>query len=215
MTELPPVRFRREALILLDCRHEQHTKIALRHVPVAKYESPLGWEVRDPSMVPVAQGKIGRGETGDIGFLPKEDGLHLLLLRAGGNAFSLVRSNVAVGAYAGDSMNVIHGAKRLYFHVPAETNRFQVTIRGAGAETARLNVYNPCGKLAATTQTTPSESKATLTVQAADSAGGTWSLEVARADKGTLEDTGVTLDGNVAKVLSLVPEHVFEAKPSP
>jgi hypothetical protein len=163
-------------------------------------------------MVPVAQGNIGRGETGEIAFLPKEDGLHLLLLRAGGNAFSLVRSNVPVGAYAGDYMNVIRKAPRLYFHVPAKTNRFQVAVSGAGAETARLNVYDPQGKLAATAQTTPSQSKAALTVQAAESAGGAWSLEVTRADEGTLEDAGVKLDGNVARVLSLVPEHVFHVK---
>ena len=125
----------------------------------------------------------------------------------------MIASNVPLGLYAGEPLKLIHGAKRLYFKVPAGVTRFALTIEGAGAETVRLNVFDPEGNQAATGQTTAGRQKVEVGVSADGHAGGVWSLELTRAEEGVLEDSSIQLDAKLAPAVSLVPEQVFEIRP--
>jgi len=71
-----------------------------------------------------------------------------------------------------------------------------------------LNVFAPDGRQVATGQTTQ-QSQVEVKVPVADAADAVWSLELARADTGVLEDCTIRLDPKLPPVLSLAPEEVF------
>jgi hypothetical protein len=73
----------------------------------------------------------------------------------------------------------------------------------------RVDVLGPNGEQVGTGQTTPAEQSLEVSVQTGDHAGQVWSLQVTRADEGTLEDNSTRLDPKLPPVLSLTPEHVF------
>jgi hypothetical protein len=125
----------------------------------------------------------------------------------------VVGSNVPVGLYTGEGLSVIRGAKRLYFSVPAGVERFTIAARGAGAETVRVDVYDPQGARVATGQTTPELGSVEIPVSAGEHAGGVWSLAIGRADEGVLEDSTIRLGPNLPPVLSLRAEDVFGIGP--
>ena len=122
--------------------------VELRHVPVSRYSNLLGWELRDPLRKLLSVGSIEPKATGKVSFTPEADGVYLLAVSAGRCAYCLVRSNTAVGLYAGPGhpLSVIGGAKRLYFYVPARTKRFTVTAKGHGQETVRVDVFGPTSR---------------------------------------------------------------------
>jgi len=204
------VKLRRENVILVAGTAGQPVEVRLRNEPVAHYQFPLAWELRGLDMKKVLAGQIAYRQTGCIRFTPERDGVYLLAASAGGCAYSVVSANTPVGLFTGDSLRLIYDAKRLYFRVPAGVKRFAVTARGWGGETVRLNVFDSAGKLAATGQTLLENAKTILDVPVAGPGGGTWALEVAKADEGVLEDVRIQLDAKLPPVLSLTPEHVFE-----
>jgi len=203
----PPVRLRGENLLLVDARRGRPVTVELRHLPVARYRSLLGWELRNLSRTLLAAGTIQPNAAGKVTFTPKADGVHLLAVSAGPCAYSLVRSDAAVGLYAGPGcpLSVIRGAKRLYFRVAAGAGRFTVNAATRGRETVRLTVSDPAGRPAATGQTTPARESLRLSVPAAAGGAGLWSLALTKADEGVLEDASVSLGGLMPPVLLLLP----------
>jgi len=209
-TQYPGVKLRGENVLLVVGKAGQTVHVTLRNQPVARYRSFLAWELRDPELAEFARGTIPHGEQGTITFTPKIDGIYLLGASAGSCAYSVVGANVPVGLYAGEPLKLIQGAKRLYFKVPASLDRFTLTIQGSGGETVRLNVFDPAGTQVAAGQTTLGGTKVDVEVAAGDRGGGTWSLELTRADTGVLEDNSIKLDAKLVPALSLVPQHVFD-----
>ncbi len=212
-TEYPIVKLRGDNLLLLGCKAGQPVRVTLENQPVAHYKSLLAWDVRDDRLAKIASGMIPHGESDTIAFTPTSDGIHLLGASAGSCAYSLTSANVPVGLYAGEPCKFIHGAKRLYFRVPHGVQEFTLGIEGAGAETVRVNVFDPEGAQVATGQTTTDKAKTVVNVSAGDQAGKIWSLELTRADQGVLEDNSIRLDAKLVPVLSLVPEQVFDFGP--
>ncbi len=208
--EYPLVRLRGENLMFMVVKAGQPVEIVLKNQPVAHYQSLLAWDVRSPKMAKVASGKIPHGEAGAVRFTPEADGLYLLGASAGSCGYSVMSSNVPLGLFAGEGLSLIYGAKRLYFRVPEGVGDFTLTVRGSGGETVRVNVFDPEGKQIATGQTTLQDRTVQITVPVGDQAGKTWSLEVAKADEGVLEDNSIKLDPKLPPTLSLAPEHVFD-----
>ena len=211
--EYPVVKLRRENLLLVAGRKGQPFDLVLQNHPVASYKSFLAWELRSPEMTKVASGTIQHGKSGVINFIPEDNEIYLLGVTAGQCAYSVVSSNVPVGLYAGDRLSFIHAVDRIYFGVPDNVNQFTVTARGSKAETVCVNVFNPEGSQVATGQTTLKDETVKVQVSAGEHAGGTWSLELTRADEGTLEDHSISLDPKLPPILSLTPRHVFGARP--
>jgi hypothetical protein len=170
----------------------------------------LAWDVRDDRLAKIASGMIPYGESDTIAFTPTSDGIYLLGASAGSCAYSLTSANVPVGLYAGEPCKFIHGVKQLYFNVPDGVQEFTLGIEGAGAETVRVNVFDPEGAQVATGQTTTAKEKAVVNVAAGNQTSKIWSLELTRADEGVLEDNSIQLDAKLVPVLSLVPEQVFD-----
>jgi hypothetical protein len=161
-------------------------------------------------MQKVDSGTIPHGEAGTITFTPEADGVYLLGASAGSCAYSVASSNAPIGLYAGEGLSLIYGADRLYFKVPAGVEQFTLSVRSAGAETVRVDVYDPDGHPAATGQTTLQLSQTEIHVPVGGQAGKVWSLAVGKADAGVLEDSTITLDPKLTPTLSLSPEQVFD-----
>ena len=160
-------------------------------------------------MARVASGTIQHEKTGAIAFVPEADGVYLLGVSAGQCAYSVVSATAPIGLYTDDGLSFIYGVERLYFTVPDNVKQFTLTANGSGAETVRVNVFDPEGNQAATGQTTLKERAATIQVTAGEYASDVWSLELTRADEGVLEDHTIRLDPGLAPILSLTPEHIF------
>lgn len=207
--EFPTVKLRGENLLLLAVRAGHPVEVALKNQPVARYQAPLAWELRNAAVEKVNSGAIPHDKTGIIRFTPETDGIYTLGASAGSCAYSVVSSNVPVGLYAGEWLSFIYGSERLYFKAPDKVEQFTLAIRGSGGETVRVNVYNPEGVQVATGQTTLKATKAEVSVPVGVHAGKIWSLALTKADEGVLEDNSIQLDPKLPPTLSLVPEHVF------
>lgn len=212
--ELPGVKLRGDNLSVVSVTAGRPLEVLLRDVPVGRYDAPLRWELRDSSMKPLVSGTIPHGESGSVQFVPEADGLFFLALSSGSCAYSIVKANAPLGLYAAEGLSLIGGVERLWFHVPDGTDTFGVTVSGQGAETARLNVYDPEGAPVATAQTSAKQQSAKATITPGNErAGGVYSLEITRADEGVLEDCTVTLDAKLPPTLSLAREQVFQLLP--
>ncbi len=220
-TKYPTVKLRGDGLLMIACKKGRRVEVNLANHPLGNYRSKLAWEIRGPlgsknSEKKIASGTIPHAGKGTAGFTPETDGVYLLGGDAGQCSWSVASSNVPVGIYARDWLRLIRGAKRLYFHVPAGLDKFTINIRGWGMETVRANIYGPTGKRMATAQTTPDRQQAAVQVSTGSRGGkgaaSVWSVEITRADKGTLEDNAIRLDPKLPPTLSLVKEQVFEVK---
>ncbi|MFQ6099195.1 MAG: hypothetical protein ACE5O2_15795, partial [Armatimonadota bacterium] len=211
--EPPMVRLRGENILLVAAKAGQSVDVVLKDEPVAHYQSRLLWDLRDTQMTKIASGMILHGDSGTVSFVPKADGVYLLGASAGSCGYSVVSTNAPIGLWTRDGVSLIYGAKRLYFKVPEWVEEFTVSAKGSGAETVRVNVLDPDGKRVATGQTTAQQGKVEIAVPVAGRAGEVWSLEVARADQGVLEDNTIKLDEKLPPTLSLIPEHVFDLAP--
>jgi len=214
MVAYPVIKMRRDNMMFLTCKAGQPVEVLLRNHPVAKYRSLLVWELRDSKAAKLSTGTIAHDQEGVVAFTPDKDGIYLLGASAGSCAYSVLKSNVPVGLYADRGLSLIYGAKRLYFNVPGGLPAFTLSVQGYGGETVRLNVLNPSDELVATAQTKVLNSRAAVKVPVGGFGGQTWSLEITRADEGTLEDNRVRLGPKLPPTLSLIREQVFELKSS-
>lgn len=212
--EFPLVKMRGDNLLFLACKAGQPVEVVLRNHPVAYYRSLLAWELRDLQMNKLTSGTIPHDETGRVHFTPEKDGMYVLGASAGSCAYSVVSANVPVGLYAERGLSFIYGVDRLYFHVTEGLKEFTVQVKGTGAETVRVNVFDPTGAQVASAQTTPQQQTVTLKVPAGNRAGQTWSLQLTKADEGVLEDHSLTLGPELLPMVSLTPEQVFRTRPA-
>ena len=210
LIDLPKLSLRNVNLLVLGCKKGQPVEVELQNIPVARYENTLVWDVRNTQLEKVASGEIPHGKTGTVRFTPDADGLCLLAATSGQCAYRIRRTNVPVGLFSGEGLQVIRGAERLYFHVPAEAKQLEMALKTAGAETARAVVFDPDGQEAACGETTLKTSNVKIPVSVGSHAGKTWSLRIEKADEGVLEDWSLRLGKCVPNVLSFTPESVFK-----
>ncbi len=208
--EIPAVRLRGENRMVLSCKAGTPVEVVLGNHPVSETLSLLVWELYSPTLAKIAGGTIPARQAGAVRFTPKSDGIYILGTSAGRCAYSVTSANIPIGLFTGDGVSLIHEARRLYFHVPAGVREFTVVGRGGGGETVRVNVFDPRGNRAATGQTTLQQSRIEVTVPVGADGGKRWSVEVTRADAGTLEDSRIWLDPKLPPILSLVQEHAFQ-----
>ncbi len=212
--EFPPVNLRRRNLLLVNAEAGRPIEIGVRSNRVGASETEVTWEVHDLTWAELGTGTVPFGEPGTISFTPDEDGVYAFVVSAGSCSYTLLSANVPVGILAAQA-GIMGGPARFYFSVPVGMASFTVNARSFGAETVRLNVYDPDGEPVATGQTTPTEERVTLEVEPGEGAGGTWSVEIARADEGVLEDVNLSLGAGLPPTFSLVPEHVFVTQQPP
>ena len=208
-TKFGRATLRRDNLMLVAAKQGQPVEIVLRNRPVGKYKSMLVWDLRNTKMEKIANGTIPHNQEGNIRFTPDADGIYLLGASSGSCAYSVVAANVPIGILTTDGASLIYVAGRMYFHVPKGVAEFRITATGWGAETVRLNVFNPEGEQVATGQTTLRKTTVEVKVPTGTNAGGTWSLATAKADEGVVEDYSIRFTANLPPVLSLDSQLVF------
>lgn len=210
-TKFGRVILRRDNLLPLAAKRNQPVEIALRNVPVGRYESRLVWDLRNTNLEKITSGAIPHNQQGIVRFTPDADGIYLLGLSAGSCAYSVTHANVPIGILTADGASLIYVADRMYFHVPKDVKKFGITATGWGAETVRVNVLNPEGEQVATGQTTVGNATVQIRVPTGGDVGKTWSLVTAKADQGVIEDYSIRFSANVPPVLSLAPDQIFTA----
>ena len=208
-TTLAKIRFRKENLFLLAGKRGEPVRVTFQNLPVAKYVNLLAWDLRDPDGKKITSGTIPHDQQGTVAFTPEKDAVYFLGASSGGCAYSLLDSNVAAAVCTGYGASFIHAGGPTYFHVPKDTHEFTIKATGWGAETVRVNVFDPEGEQVTTGQTTLQETTVEIRVKVADGAGKTWSLSTAKADKGVVEDYSLEFSENMPPVLSLTPQQVF------
>ena len=140
---LPRHRFRGANYFMLACKAGLAVSLNVRDIPLGNYTDPLLWEVHSPGQQKIASGEVAHDAKGRVDFTPESGGVYFMNLSSGACAYAITESNVPVAVYAGKGVGTMHGAKRLYFHVPKDTTGFDVRIQGAGSETVRANIYTP------------------------------------------------------------------------
>lgn len=204
-----PVYLRGSNLLLIAAEAGQTVRVPVEFGQVGAGEDRIRWEVSNLVGDDVARGEGAVGEDTVIEFTPPQSGVHYVLMTAGGSKYAPRGSNAPLGLYA-TKLHIIGGAERLYFRAPTGVEEFTVLGAGSsGRETIRVNVYDPAGELAGTCQSTGEVLEAPLTLTAGADAGDVWSLEIAKADEGILEDNTLTLPEPLPPVVSLAPEHAF------
>jgi len=210
----PPLKLRGDNLLALAGRADRAVALTLANIPFSRYAASMIWEVRDAAQRPIASGIIPHGQQGRVQFTPPADGVYLLGATADQCAYGVVQSNTPVGLLAREPLHLVQGVERLYFKVPAGATRFQLTARGSGtAETVRLVVFDPTGAVATDEQTGAERTTAEVLVPVGPHADAVWSLRLARADVGTLEDCYIQLGPQLPPVLSLSPNECFGLAP--
>ncbi len=156
-----------------------------------------------------ASAQCNVGESCTIRLRPHKPGLVEVSATAGANSYSVVSCTapLAVEATYAHRLHVI-GAGKLYIYVPAGASMFGVTVRGGGrGENARLRVLRPDGSLAAECQSIGGAPVRALVGNIPDAhVGKLWTLQITKADEGTLEDVYIWLDGDVSPYVCLASD---------
>ena len=183
---------------------------------VGRNEDPLRWTVKTTEWVDLARGEIPVTATGSIAFTPPSDALYVLLLEAGGNAYAVRDANTALAIFADPEARFIGVVPKLYVRVPAGVPKMTLSAHGGGGvEAVKLTVFDPTGTVVLAQDTSERDNRLSLAVPVGENAGKVWSLSLDKAAKGVLEDSGVSLDPALPKLLSFFPDEIFDTEAKP
>ena len=205
----PSVKLRGGNMLLVAGRKGTPVNLTLQYFQVGKNKSEIEYKVSDADAEVLKEGVLPADKPGVVSFMPPADSVYAVSLAAGGSAYSLVNADAPVAIYARDGVNLIFGAQRLYFHVPAGLDKFTLRAAGQGVETVKLTIFDPEGKEVGSAQSTVAKSDVELVVPVGGAGGKTWSLSLTKGDEGVLEDGALRLDPKLPPTLSLTPEQVL------
>lgn len=187
--------------------------VTLQVSRVGRNEDPLRWTFRTTEWAEVGHGEIAVTTTGTASFTPAADAIYVLVLEAGGNAYTVKDATAALAIYAEPEARFIYAVPKLYFSVPTGVPQVAVSAHGGGGvETVKLTVFDPVGNAAATAEATQSQNRIAVKVPVDGKAGRVWSLSVGKAATGVLEDSGISLDPALPKLLSFFADEVFDVE---
>jgi hypothetical protein len=214
--EFPRVSLRGSNALLVAGHKDVPVQVTVQVVRVGRYEDPLRWSAKSTDWTDLARGEVPVTGTDSIGFTPPLDAIYVLLLEAGANACVVKDANVALAIYADPEARLIYAVPRLYFRLPAGVEQVGVSAHGGGGvETVKLTVFGPAGAVAAAQEATQAENRIRVAVPAGDGTGQVWSLSIDKAATGVLEDSGVSLDPALPRVLSFFADEVFDTEVKP
>ncbi len=209
--DYPLVKLRGANALLVAGHKDVPVQINLQTFRIGRNEDPASWSFKSTDWQDLARGEVPVETSGMITYTPAQDGIVVLLIEAGGNAYAVKDSNAALAIYADPPARFIYGAEKLYFSVPAGVPKFALTIRGgSGIETVKLTVADPTGAGVGAVEATPQANTVSLPVTVGDHGGKVWSLSIGKATEGVLEDNSLTLDKALPQVLSYFADEVFE-----
>jgi hypothetical protein len=204
----------RGANVLLAAGHKNvPVQVTVQVSRVGRNEDPLRWAVKAAEWSDVGRGEIAVGGVGSIAFTPSADGICVMLLEAGGNAYTVKDATVALAIYTDPEARFIHVVPKLYVRVPPGLSKMVISAHGgSGVETVRLTVFDPAGTVVAAQDASERQNRISVTVPTGDDAGKVWALSLDKADAGVLEDSGVILDPALPRVLSFFADEIFDTE---
>lgn len=211
--DFPLIKLRGSNALLVAAHQGTPLTINLQVFRIGRNEDPLRWTIRNTAWEDLAHGEIAVEKAGPADFDAPDDGIYVLVLEAGGNAYAVKDANVALAIYADPSARFIFGAERLYFKVPAGLQQFKLTMAGGGGvEIVKLTVLDPAGANVAAKEATLQQNSFDLTVPVGNQGDKVWSLNIDKASQGVLEDNSLALDKALPQVLSYFPDEIFEVE---
>jgi hypothetical protein len=186
------IRHEAEFVAVLAAGQRFEARIAARRV--GRVDGPVEWLLYGPDDQLLEHGQVAVDQTGLIDAPAPAAGVYLLVVRSG-QSRAVVTLLSPHAAMAGNSPRMISQTSPMFFHVPADTERFQIALKSpAPGETAQLLILDPDGRQAARVQTTEASEAVARVEVPADAADRAWQVRVERAERGVLEDYSLVLD---------------------
>lgn len=211
--QYPDVKLRGANALVVSASKTTPLDLQVETFRIGRNETALTWTLKDLQWQDLQQGEIPVAKVGNIKCAVPQDGLYVLLLEAGGNAYSVKSSNAPLGIFAEPVVHFIYGVERLYFAVPAGVAQLKFNLRGGGGvETVKLAVQDSDGKEVVAGEVTEQHPEVEVPVSVGAQGGKVWSLSLGRAASGTLEDVMLVSDKQLPPVLSYFADEVFDVQ---
>ncbi len=201
-----PARGGGSMLALLKAGERFQARVACQRI--GKYDAACEWSLWGPDDRRVARGAVEAGKDALVEAQAPADGIYLLSGVSGGNVAQMLPQN-AHAALVGRTLRFLGACGPLFFHVPAGTQRFTVTLDSpVPGETAKLTVFDCEGKQAGQASTGAQARQVLDIALHPGQAGRAWSLTVEKADTGVLEDYTITLDAELPPYWSVAADRL-------
>ncbi len=207
---LPLVKLRGSNVLIVSARKDVPIHLDVETYRIGRNDTLLTWTLKDQAWQDLKQGDLPVGKASPVDFTVPQDGLYVLLLEAGGNAYAVKGATAPLAIFTDPAVRFIYGAEKLYFKVPRDARQLKFHAGGGGGvETVKLTVFDADGKQVATGQSTLQQNQFDVSVPVTAPDDRAWYLTIGRADSGVLEDVSVTLDKQLSPVLSYFADEVF------
>ncbi len=191
--EAPWVRCAGMALIWAEAGQTISGRVETKQI--GSYAMNGTWALLGPSGVELASNMVRLGESEDLAVPATETGVHTLFLQVGKNAIraDMQMPHAVLRDYLDGSVWFVYAPPPLYFFVPAEAQKFTLSIKpGGGQEGCDLRVFNADGDevLEAIEASGLYEFE-----PPADQRGRAWRMELTDTPNLVFEDVNVHLEG--------------------
>jgi hypothetical protein len=149
----PRLRYRNPAYLL--CRAGEPVEARVANLQLANYRPGTQYVVVDPDGNRILEGAMQVTESAQVSFVPKSDGVYLLVAESGQNSQSVQVLTGQRWAFKAEKSApfIVNGAfGRVYFWVPEGVTRFSVFVKAEGQAPGRggkLTAHAPDGSAAA------------------------------------------------------------------
>jgi len=170
-----------------------------------QYANRPSWVVADRPGEVVASGSAPVDGPAEVQVPVPEPGLYQVLVNAGRNGCAFVSDNCPA-VLVGPGLTLCEIEGRMYFFVPADCERFTVTLFAGRSESALMRIYDPTGQQvfegdSLSRDVVPAQITPTVAQR-----GKAWAVEIAKAPAGVLEDYQLLLSPELPPYLATSPE---------
>lgn len=197
----------------LGAKEKFRATVTIRKVGKTNIE-PARWNLYSAKKQTLSKGDIEPGKTANIEVTVPSGNIYNLVLSTVRNAGQVALHNDHA-VILGRELALIGESGRLWFYVPPKTKTFTVTLASpAPGETAKLVVFDPSGREAASGHTGDAP-KVDLKIEVSPGQDGkAWSVTPLRAPRGALEDYTISLSDNLPPYWSQAPDRLLMPAPS-
>ncbi len=209
-----PTHLRGPALVITSANSGQEVVFDLACHQVGRYRDAAAFVALDEQENRLAEGHVSFRETKTFRFTAPHDGLFILQLDGGANAYSVNIHGRPEVYQADPALSLCGRAAPLYFLVPAGTKEFTFKLKtGAELETVHFSVVTPVQEIAAERAGGfPTGLEMKITVPAGQD-GKPWRLDLHKAKTGVFEDVSVSFSDQIPPYLAESPDRLLVPHP--
>jgi len=205
-----PTRLRGEGTVLLYAEAGETLSFRVHARQVGNYTVATSYALFYPQGEVVAEGTVPVLESQEVQVRAKVSGVYTLIGIADRNAFAVETEHPYLAYAVPDrGLSIVSHARRLFFYVPEEVERFTLYVRPAGGEEqCNLLLFDPTGKGVKRVE----QASGAIEVEVPlPQRGRCWSFLLTRPTRGVFEDVTIRLDEALPPVVAPRPEGVLVA----